>query len=351
MTRALLPFSWVYGSVVAARNRAYDRGLLKGRSVGVPVICVGNLSAGGTGKTPLVEYIVRTLLGKGRRVAVVSRGYRRRSRGVVVVSDGRMLRADAKDGGDEPVQIAMKFPSAPVVVGEKRADAAEVAVRDCAAGVIVLDDGFQHRGLNRDLDILVIDARRDITREPMLPAGTRRESVGSLRRAGLVAISNVDKSVPSDAVKAKLGRWYHGPFVKFRTRTVDICRASDRTVVNMEEVAGKTAFAFSGIADHSAFLGSLRSLGCMIAGDHRFPDHHWYDGAEIAHLIREYRAVSAQILVTTEKDAVRLWAELDVAERFLSEHPVFYTRLGVDVLEGGEELLASLDRCCDRESA
>ena len=186
--KLLLPFAWLYAVPITLRNTLFDRGVLKQRAVNVPVISVGNLTVGGTGKTPLVEYIVRYLLALGRRVGVVSRGYKRRSKGVVVVSDGRELRVDARDAGDEPMQIASAFPQAIVVVGERRFDAAQEAVR-LGAEVIVVDDGFQHRYLKRDLNIVVVDSTNDVTAEALLPrrrAGERPDPTpvrGSWRRS------------------------------------------------------------------------------------------------------------------------------------------------------------------------
>jgi len=190
MRFVLLPLSWLYGLVVRLRNRLFDSRVLKSAAADVPVISVGNLTAGGTGKTPLVEYIAGHFLTQGRKVGIVSRGYGRASRGVVVVSDGSSLRADARAGGDEPVQMARKYPAAAVVVGEKRVEAARCAI-ELGAEVLLLDDAFQHRYLRRDVDILVLDSRKDIREEPLLPSGLRREPLSSLRRADLVVMSRI----------------------------------------------------------------------------------------------------------------------------------------------------------------
>ncbi len=194
MRKFLLPFSWLYGLAVTVRNLAYDKGWFRQETAGVPVVSVGNITAGGTGKTPLVEYLVRHLVASGKHPAILSRGYRRRSRGVVVVSDGKSMRSDAAMGGDEPVQMARKLATVPVVVAERRIAAARVAVRDFHADVLVLDDGFQHRSLKRDLNILIMDSRRDLVREPLLPVGLRREPLAAVRRANLVVLSKVDPS-------------------------------------------------------------------------------------------------------------------------------------------------------------
>ncbi|MBM2840054.1 MAG: tetraacyldisaccharide 4'-kinase, partial [Bacteroidetes bacterium] len=199
MKYLLIPFSWLYGFIIYCRNKAFDWKLLDSVEVGVPVISVGNLTMGGTGKTPLVEYIVKLCLAKGRKVAVVSRGYKRESGGVVVVSDGKSLLANAAQAGDEPVQIAKKFPGAIVIVGERRVDAARMAIDEFGVNAIVLDDGFQHRFLRRDLDILVLDARKDLSRIPMIPAGERREPLASIKRANVVAFSRTDAATAGNS--------------------------------------------------------------------------------------------------------------------------------------------------------
>jgi len=155
----------------------------------VPVVSVGNITTGGTGKTPVVEWIVRHFLNQNLKVAVVSRGYRRTSRGTVVVSDGRSVLAAPDIGGDEAFQIARKFPAAIVVVDERRIRGARVALTNFGAKVVVLDDGFQHRSLHRTLDIVMVDAVPGLRRIRMLPAGLRREPVASLKRATIVVLS------------------------------------------------------------------------------------------------------------------------------------------------------------------
>ena len=172
-----------------ARNILFDVGVLPVTAVSVPVISVGNMTAGGTGKTPLVERIVEYLLLRGHRVAVVSRGYGRRSHGVIVVSDGKSVKVDAEHGGDEPVQ--MQGNSESVCHCRRAARAAGTAVTDLGARVIVLDDGFQHRYLKRDLNIVVVDART-VSQERLLPAGMRREWFSGVRRAGLRCAAGKD---------------------------------------------------------------------------------------------------------------------------------------------------------------
>lgn len=342
----LLPLSWLYAVAMRLRNRLYDGGVLRAADIGVPVFSVGNLTVGGTGKTPLVEYIVRHLLERGRRVAVVSRGYKRKSRGVVVVSDGVGLRTDASVGGDEPVQIAAKFPSAIVVVGEKRAEAARRAVA-LGARTIVMDDGFQHRSLKRSLDIAVIDATHDVRREPVLPAGRLREPISGVRRASLIALSRAG-DVAHPEFESEIRRYSTAPVVRFHHRLYEVRNITDGTMVAMESVRTKKFVAFSGIGNHAAFVGDLRRSGFQIVDEMRFADHHGYTETNAAALVARMKAGNANGCMTTEKDAVRLRSQPIVIER-LAAGEMYYVTIVVEFVEGEDLLRTLLDEGKERE--
>jgi len=337
---ALLPVSWLYGGAVLLRSQLFALGLLPKEKAGAPVISVGNLTAGGTGKTPLVERIVEHLLQRDHRVAVVSRGYGRATRGVVVVSDGKRILVDSTAGGDEPVQIARRCPDAIVVVGEWRVQAARKAVQDLGATVIVLDDGFQHQYLDRDLDILVVDTRKDLIREPLLPAGMRREPMSGIRRADLLAFSKVEYG--SRGWATGLRRWYDGPEVAFRHATHAVMAATDHRELQQKDYQGKKVFAFSGIGDHDGFLESLADAGFSIAGDQRFPDHHRFSHVDADALIERARNSDAALLVTTEKDVSRILADARV-RRSMQRMPLCYTRVSIEILSGGNDLFKRID--------
>jgi tetraacyldisaccharide 4'-kinase len=345
MRKVLLPFSWLYGLAVAIRNRAYDKGWLRQESAGVPVLSVGNITAGGTGKTPLAEYLVRQLVAAGKHPAVISRGYRRRSNGVVVVSDGTTVRADAAAGGDEPVQMARKLKNVPVVVAEKRIAAARIAVRDFHADVLVLDDGFQHRSLRRDLNILVVDARKDLTREPLLPAGLRREHLSAIRRADLLVLSKLDPDAAPIHWLAALSGYLPGAPVTTGVVLAGIYRLTDQAEVGVSELLEDPVLAFSGIADHAGFLRTVQGTGMTIAEDVRFPDHHPFDRRDVLRLREVLRVSGAALFVTTEKDAVRLEAEPQLKELLLAAAPVYVARIQIEVLTGATRLRSAIERC------
>ncbi len=344
--KLFLPFSWLYAVVVLLRNKLFDWEVLRTESVGVPVISIGNLTVGGTGKTPLVEYIAAYILGKGLRVAVVSRGYKRTSTGVVAVSDGKTLLASAEQSGDEPFQIAEKFREAIVVVGEKRVEAARMAVGQFGAQVVVMDDGFQHRYLKRNLDVVVVDATNDITRDSVLPAGRLREPLSGLRRASLIAFSKFDETVLSQFdLDSKLAPYFSGPMIRYRYRIKEVRRVQDDGLASLDVVRRMRLMAFSGIGTHGAFLFDLKKNGFAPISDMRFSDHHPYSEGDIATLASFAKAMEVDACITTEKDAVRLGANKELTAKLTAEIPVFYLTIEVELLGEGEELHSRIDQC------
>jgi tetraacyldisaccharide 4'-kinase len=347
MRLLLLPLSWVYALATGIRNLAFDAGFVRIRKVSVPVVSVGNLTAGGTGKTPLVEYLLPRVMGKGFHPSVVSRGFGRASSGVVIVSRGGRILADARGGGDEPVQIARKFPQVSVVVGERRADAAEVAVKECGADVVLLDDGFQHRWLYRDLNIVILDARENVLKEALLPAGMKREANRGLRRASIVGLSHADPAKDPSWIR-NLDRLFEGKLFFFRTCIDAFFQLGEDGGTQMPEIKGRRLVAFSGIGDHAAFLSSLKDAGCTIVGDKAFGDHHEFTDSDIRKILVGASAVNAEGCITTEKDMTRLLADHTLCQTISQAVPVFYATIRVEIVRGEEVLEGALDVCLHR---
>jgi len=339
----LLP-SLVYGLIIVLRNLAFDLHILKATRAGVPVISVGNLTTGGTGKTPLVEVIVRKLRKRGMRVAVVSRGYGRASEGVVVVADGTSILVNAQQGGDEPVQIARKHPGTVVVVAERRVEAATVAVRDLKAEAIVMDDGFQHRYLHRDVDIVAIDGRTNIVSEWLLPAGRKREPLRSLRRANAVVFTRTNAENSRSRMQEGLSPWFKGA-VGFCRHQLD--RVHDSVTgkdMVLEKVRLEPLMAFSGIASHEGYIAMLRKLGLHIVADAGFPDHHAYGVADVHTILRAANDAGARALITTEKDFSRLGGSPDMHRRLVEEMPLWYATVSAQFLQGQEDFDRLIER-------
>lgn len=296
-----------YQGLLDAREWLYGKGVLRANRVGCPVISIGNLTVGGTGKTPAVELAVRTLRDLGRRPAVVSRGYRRQSRGVQVVADTASMRLDADEAGDEPFLLARRLPGVPVVVGSNRYEAARLAVERFAATAIVLDDGFQHRTLAKDLEIVMVRARRPWGNGQLLPHGPLREPLAALARADLIVAAMLEGG--EDVTEVAAAAAVHAPNVPVlsaRYVPVECWEAEQMRPRALSDLAGARLLAFAGIASPEAFRATASGLGATVAELAVFPDHHWYSGADLRALDERAQAIEATGLITTEKDWTRL---------------------------------------------
>jgi tetraacyldisaccharide 4'-kinase len=304
---ALTPVSWAYRAGLAVRETAYARGLLARGQLPCPVVSVGNLTVGGTGKTPAVELIARWLVEDGRRVAVVSRGYGRRARAPVeLVSDGGEPSLPVERAGDEPVLLARRLPGVGVVVGADRLAAGRWAVAHLRPDVVLLDDGFQQRRLLKDVEIVCLDARTPWGPGGLFPRGTLREPPSALARAHLV--------VATRAGQGDLGPLL-GELHRHAGRTP--CLAADYAVEAVEDLAsgarhseaalrGRAVLAFAGIAEPERLAETLAGHGATVRDLVAFPDHHAYELRDLVAIGRRARAVGADLVVTTEKDGVRL---------------------------------------------
>jgi tetraacyldisaccharide 4'-kinase len=287
-----------------------------------PVISVGNLRAGGSGKTPVTAYIARLLAEHGERPAILSRGYRRTNpqerRGVTVVSDTTRVLADIDSAGDEPLMLARELPGVPVVVATERYWAGLVAEDRFGATVHILDDGFQHFQLARDIDLLLM-AEADLV-EPVLPGGMLREPIDTASLADAVLVSDPDDTAFARVVEQLKPREAF--------QVVRAFRAPRRLGADEEEteIGGRRVLAVSGIARPERFVHDLAGAGVVVAGSMAFPDHHRFTNRDIERILENARHAEADLIITTHKDAVRL-------ERFAwTEIPAAYLPLDVRVL-------------------
>ena len=298
-----------YGVALAARSAAYRIGLRSTRGLPVPVISVGNVTVGGSGKTPLAEVVVLALAEMGARPAVISRGYGRRSRGVRIVADGRGIRVDARDGGDEPVLLAERLPGVPVVVGESRYEAGAVAVEACGAGALVLDDGFQHRTLRKDLEIVVISGYDPWGNGRLFPRGSLREPLSSLRRAAMVVVTNPPTpGAASDIAQALRRQGSAATVLSGVYHATSLRRGDDGRAEIPGVLTGRKVLALAGLASPRGFVVTAGQLGAEITALAAFPDHHWYTAGDIARVAARVRETGAEAVLTTEKDWIRLRA-------------------------------------------
>jgi len=290
-----------YAGVVFCRNRLFDRGVFRQKKLPCPVISVGNLTVGGTGKTPTVIAIARLLQQKGRHPAVLSRGYGGKStRPVDVVSDGVHTLISWHDAGDEPVLIAHSLPGVPVIAGAKRYLTGKAAMEQFGADVLVLDDAFQHRQLHRDVDIVLIDGKRPLGNGFLLPRGPLREGLPALRRATMLLRTGLSND--SAPLSAELSL----PSFRGAHKPEGIVSGKSGHVMPLETLRGEKVMAFAGIGYPETFRKGLSTLGAEIVATRDFPDHHPYSERDLDELRRLADRSGATMLLTTEKDGVRL---------------------------------------------
>ena len=302
----LAPLGALFGRAAAWRAEMYRRGVLGRERLSAPVISVGNLAVGGRGKTPLVELTASMLREAGRSVAVLSRGYGGSFRGeALVVSNGERVLAGAEEAGDEPVMLARALPGVMVAVGRDRARLGRRVEERLGVDVHVLDDGFQHLRLERDLDLVCVDAG-DLGDRP-LPAGALREGPAALERADLVAVSAEEEEEAQAAVEVLASRL--GPARVFRVRR----RAAGFVdLTGAPAVPPRRALLLSGIARPERFAADVAAQGVAVAGHAVFADHHRFSSDELRRVLARAAEAGAEAVVTTAKDAVRLPSFADV---------------------------------------
>ncbi|MEI7671897.1 MAG: tetraacyldisaccharide 4'-kinase, partial [Deltaproteobacteria bacterium] len=394
---ALGLLSLPYGGAVAARNRLYDEGLLKQEKLPCPVISVGNLTVGGTGKTPTVIFMAHLLRDHGYRPAVLSRGYGGSANAPVnVVSGGNQILMGWREAGDEPILIARAAPGIPVLTGSRRLLTGRAAVETFGADVLILDDAFQHRSLFRDIDIVLLDAARPFGNGFLLPRGPLREPPDSLRRADILLrtgdaenveplweaapMPSEDRECPStssgrtdagavskglrtawfdrlamngvpfvlslskDKLRANgCGSGIEGPSFRAIHKPQGLVTGGAKQVEAVTALQGKKVFAFAGIGFPEAFRRTLTGLGAAVVGFQVFPDHHPYDLSDIEALRRSAEKSGAAWIVTTEKDGIRLADFPD----FLAA--LFLLRIAMEITPAGpfSELVSA--RLADRK--
>ena len=350
---ALKALSVLFAGIVALRYLLYRCGLKRRYPLGVQVISIGNVTAGGTGKTPVTEIFARTLAAEGRKVAILSRGYRRKEAPwwqrvftqvidpPLVVSDGKRVLLDSATGGDEPYMLASNLPGVAVVVDRDRVKAGRYAVKKLGCNTIILDDGFQYQKLRHSVEVVLVDATNPFGNGNMLPRGILREPARHLKRADIIFLTKCRGDV--GAVVEEV-RQYN------KTAEIVACRHAPkvlRDVWSREEfplgwLEGKTVCTLSGIASPKGFENSLRRLGAKVVWCERYADHHRYDASEILYALNRTADMGSDALVTTEKDAVRF-------PRFETS-PVrcLYLRIAIEILSGRESFDQIINRICFR---
>jgi tetraacyldisaccharide 4'-kinase len=302
----LPPLSILYGAVTRTRLSLYRRGTFHTTKLDRPVISVGNITTGGTGKTPLVEWVSKTLAAKGKKVCILTRGYGRKDPHLqVIVSDGYGVLASPSEAGDEPYLLATNLTGfAAVISSADRIAAGREAIKDFGSDCFVLDDGFQHLRLARDLNIVTIDATNPWGGGTLLPYGRLREKPEGLSRADCVVITRCDQVKNLDALRNEIARFAGNRpifYSHMRTSRVSSLKNGPGSLASPARIA-----AFCAVGNPSSFFEHVRRFGFDVALSTSFPDHHVYSQDEIESLVRSAEKAGANALITTAKDAVKL---------------------------------------------
>jgi tetraacyldisaccharide 4'-kinase len=353
--------SWLFSAGAQIRFWLYRHRILQDQPLGCLVVVVGNLTVGGTGKTPIVEKLARTLRDRGRKVAILSRGYKSKRPPFWVrawhqlthtqeppprvVSDGQTVLLDSEQAGDEPYMLARNLPGVVVLVDKNRVKSGTYAIKRFGCDTLVLDDGFQYLHLKGSLNLLLVDKTNPFGNGSLLPRGILREPIKHLRRASYVFLtkSNGQRDLELEALIRR-----HNPGVdliecahrpQYLQRT-GVAPDAPGGRLPLDWLKGRRIFAFSGIATPESFEKFLRDLGALVMGRERFLDHYRYTAEDLDDLYARAREEGADCLVTTEKDAVRL--PTSGMERL----PLYYLRLEIEIIHGAADFDEAVGRIC-----
>lgn len=321
--------------LVRARLFLYQRGWLRTHKLPRPVLSIGNLTVGGTGKTPLVIELAGWLKAKGKRVCILSRGYRRRSQAaMVLVSDGERTLVNPAEAGDEPYLMAQQCPGVVVAVGANRYRVGQWILKQFPIDCFLLDDGFQHVALHRDVNLLVVDASDVKGLEGLYPVGRLREPLGSASRATAVVVTRVQENTdwrpPLAPIMSRV-RPRCGPIV-VRFMPERVVEVGTGRPLDISSLKGRPAAIFSGIGNPDSFRRLAVGMGVRIVAERQFRDHHHYTGRDVEDLLRLTNTSGVEVLLTTEKDAAK------VVSLFPKESGLLAVHLGTEFLEGRDRL-------------
>jgi len=356
MATFLYGLSFLFSGIVQLRWYLYEHGLLKNKPLGCLVVVVGNLTVGGTGKTPVVEKFARTLHERGRKVAILSRGYKSKKEPLFrklwrqlthgeedppkIVSDGEKVLLDSEVAGDEPYMLARNLPGVVVLCDKNRVKAGSFAIRRFGCDTLILDDGFQYLPLKGRLNLLLVDKTNPFGNQHLLPRGILREPIKHLSRASYIFLTKSD-GVRDEALLELIRE--HNPgaeIIECAHRPQNLQRVGRAERLELDALKGARIGAFSGIASPESFENMLLEFGAELRFNQRFLDHHRFTRREVQSLYAQAEKAGLDMMVTTEKDAVRLFDDIE------PPIPVYFLRLEIDILSGGEDFEGAAERIC-----
>ena len=309
-----LPIYIIYWTVIYIRNLFFDYGIFTVKKLPCKVISIGNLSLGGTGKTPMVIFLAKLLKEQGKKVAILSRGYRRQSKGTVLVTNGFSVPKDGyKRYGDEPFLISKVLTGVPVVVDKNRYRGGKFLIKKFQPQIILLDDGYQHRAIARDLDIVLINNREKKANYKLIPFGQLREPWGNISRASLIIVTKTNFNYPKPFLEKKLKKTNIDFFI---SKTESVFSKLDRATFNKNiNLKNKKVVVFSAIADQQSFIEEIEKKGAVVYRKINFRDHYNYSQEDLDQIDLSCQGYGVDFLITTEKDWVKI-------ESFNVKHPV-----------------------------
>lgn len=335
----LFLLSIVYGFIQRVRVLLYRKGLFKVEKIGSKVISVGNITLGGTGKTPAVMAIAQMGKEKSFKVTILTRGYKGKAEGINVVSDGSRILLNCEDAGDEPYLMAKKLNGIPVVKGKNRYLSARFAIKRFGSDLFILDDGFQHLKIHRDVNILLIDATDPFGNNRIFPGGTLREPLTAIGRADIIVLTKSDLS-QKNAETIKKIREYNpsAPIFTSYYYLIDLVDMKG-DIMPVKGIKGRSLFIFSGLANHSSFRSIIEREGARVKGELTYPDHFYYSESDMKEIKKKSESAGADMIVTTEKDIVRI--PYPGVDPETSSGKVWALRIGftVEDREGWESIL------------
>ena len=356
MSSFLFGLSFIFSALVQLRWYLYEKRILRNKPLGCLVVVVGNLTVGGTGKTPVVEKFARTLHERGRKVAILSRGYKSKKEPFVkkmwrklthgeeapprIVSDGKNVLLDSDVAGDEPYMLAKNLPGVVVLTDKNRVKAGSFAIRKFGCDTLILDDGFQYLRLKGRLNLLLVDKTNPFGNQHLLPRGILREPIKHLSRASYIFLTKSDGKRDDALLEIIREHNPNAEIIECAHQPQYLQEVETGERLPLSALKGARVASFSGIASPESFEDMLRGYGAEIRYNQRFLDHHRFTRYEIHHLYKKAGASDLDMIVTTEKDAVRLFDDIK------APIPIYFLRLEIDILSGEEDFDAAAARIC-----
>jgi tetraacyldisaccharide 4'-kinase len=354
VARALWALSRVYAVLVQLRKVLYHHGLFRRKTLGCMIISVGNLTVGGTGKTPVVEMFAKSLCEGGRHVAVLSRGYKRKRRlsfknitrrwihyQPEIVSDGQRVLLSSAEAGDEPYMLAKNLPNVAVVVGKNRVKTGSYAIDKMGVDTLILDDGFQYLALGRRVDVVLVDATNPFGNGELLPRGILREPLKNLARADFVFLTKAEGVPTQEIIKRLEALNPRAPIIECQHESKHLVELATGTQKALSYLGGKRVAVLTAIASPGSFEKALKDLGAELAITIRYPDHHRFTTREVNDVIKTMSRKNVEAIITTEKDAVRFPSMQKKGV------PVYFLRVEIRIRSGLRDFNDCVARLCN----